>query len=220
MRPPLETHYRPKEVSELLGITVPNLRLMIDGGKIKAIKTPGGQRRIPESEVLRLLGHPVNEPQTCALYARVSSKKQKDAGHLDRQMERLTRFADERGLQIIEKITDVGSGINENRRGLKRLFKLARDRKVRTVIVEYRDRVTRFGYPYVQHYFALCGVEILVKEENIPKNGELKKDHQQELVEDLIAIVYSYSGKLYGRRSAKFRQVKQCVDKTLKQGTE
>ena len=80
MRPAVEKHYRPKEVSELVGITVPNLRLMIDAGKIRAIRTPGGQRRIPENEVLRLLGQPVADPQTCALYARVSSAKQKRRG--------------------------------------------------------------------------------------------------------------------------------------------
>jgi len=213
MKLPLEKHYRLKEVSEILGITVPNLRLMIDAGKIQAIKTPGGHRRIPESELLQLLGHPVAEPRTCAIYARVSSQKQKTAGHLDRQVDRLRGFADGLSLQITAVITDVGVGINENRKGLQHLLKLARNRRIRVVLIEFRDRLTRFGYRYVYDYLALCGVEVLVKEESSPKDQN--KDYHQEQVDDLIAIIYSYSGKLYGRRSAKFRNLKLCVQQIL-----
>ena len=78
------------------------------------------------------------------LYARVSSQQQAAAGHLERQVERLQACAQERGIQVVEVITDIGSGLNENRPGLQKLLKLARERQMNQVLVEFKDRLTRF----------------------------------------------------------------------------
>lgn len=219
MKNNFERHYRIGQVAEVLGMSIANLRLYLKNGTIKGVRTPGGHWRIPEREILRLLGLPEtensqDEGKRCAIYARVSSKKQQKTGNLERQVERLCVLANEREFDIIKIIADVGSGLNENRKGLKRLFKLVKSNQIDVVLVEFRDRLTRFGYWYIAEHFRSQGVEILVKEELNQKTNN-KRDLNQELVDDLISIVYSFSGKLYGRRSAKFRKIKQDIKQTI-----
>jgi len=82
------------------------------------------------------------------------------------------------------------------------------------ILIEFRDRLTRFGYRYLGAYLALAGVELLVKEENNARptdESELNTEH----IEDLVAIIYSFSAKLYGRRSARFRKLRRCVKATI-----
>jgi excisionase family DNA binding protein len=210
----LEKHYRIGQAAELLGFTPEGLRHHLKAGTVQAIRTPGGHWRIPERELRRLMGQPISDTQACVIYARVSSQKQKAAGNLTRQVARLQEFAQKNHLAIRETITDVGSGLNEKRKGLAKVFKHAEERQIKYIVVEFRDRLTRFGYRYVTAYLAAYGVEVLVKEPIAPKGTS---DHvlNQELVEDLIAIIYSFSGKLDGRRSAHFRRLRRCVKTAL-----
>ena len=82
------------------------------------------------------------------------------------------------------------------------------------MLIEFRDRLTRLGYRYVTEYLAASGVEVIVTNS---LNSQTATDQalNQELVEDLIAIIYSFSGKLYGRRSARFRKLRRCVKEML-----
>lgn len=212
---PLEKHYRIGQVAEALGMTVINVRTYLSNGIIRGIRTPGGHWRIPESEVRRILkptGQAITAPSTitCVIYARVSSQKQKQAGNLTRQIERLQKYAQQQHLQVLKIITDVGSGLNENRKGLAQLLRIVETQTVDYVLVEFRDRLTRFGFRYLSTILANYGVEVQVKEQ-VAINHKKEADLNKELVEDLIAIIYSFSGKLYGRRSAKFRKLKLCV---------
>ena len=215
----LEKHYRIGQAAEVLGLSIPNLRLYLKNGTIQAVRTPGGHWRIPERELLRLTGQPSREIEGVIIYARVSSQKQKQAGNLDRQVERLQQFAEDQQLTVIKTITDVGSGINDKRKGLKKLFRLAHDQRMTTVLIEFRDRLTRFGYRYVTDYLAAYGVEVMV---TTLFTAQTANDQalNQELVEDLIAIIYSFSGKLYGRRSAHFRKLRRCVKEVLTSDAE
>jgi predicted site-specific integrase-resolvase len=95
----------------------------------------------------------------------VSSQKQKDAGNLERQVERLREFARNQQLIVLDIIADVESGLNENRKGIIKLFKLVRERQMSHVLIEFRDRLTRFDYRYVADYLLLNGIEVTVKEE-------------------------------------------------------
>ncbi len=193
--------YRIGQAAKLLGVSTTTLRRWIYAGKVKAVRTQGGHFRIPESEVKRLLGGA--EEVRAAIYARVSSRDQLD--DLDRQVERLQDYCSARGYRVVATITDVASGLNENRRGLNRLFKLVMEGEIDVVTITYRDRLTRFGFRYLERLFRGYGVRIDVV------LGETPRDARQELVEDLIAIVASFAGRLYGMRSRKAREVTKAV---------
>ena len=134
---------------------------------------------------------PSDPPDGCVLYARVSSADQKD--DLDRQAGRLAEWATENGHRPTEVVKEVGSGLNGSRR---RLLKVLQDRTVGTIIVEYRDRLCRFGFEYVEAALASRGCRVVVMEEE-----ELADD----LVRDVTEVMTSLCARLYGRRSAKRR---------------
>jgi len=87
-------------------------------------------------------------------------------------------------------IKDVASGLKENRKGLRKLIDLARRRQIDAVVVAYRDRLTRFGFTYLEELFKAYGVRVVVAFQEEPK------DYMQELVEDLIEIVISFADKI------------------------
>jgi len=200
-----------KETCKLLGIHPNTLRRWEKEGKIRVVRTPKGRRRIPESEVNRLMGigdaRSKGGKKRAAVYARVSSHDQKE--DLERQKERLITYAVEKGYDVKAILTDIASGLNENRKGLKRLFKLVEEREVDVVVVSYKDRLTRFGFRYLESYFKSHEVEIEVV------NGDVHRDSRQELVEDLISLVSSFAGRLYGMRSKKREEVISCVRKAV-----
>ena len=203
---------RPKEICRLLGVSYVTLRRWIKEGKIKAVQTLGGKYRIPESEVKRLLSGVEIKEVRAVIYARVSSSDQKK--DLERQIEYLTQYCSAKGYKVVNVLSDIASGLKANRRGLLRLFNYVVNREVDVVVITYKDRITRFGFEYLEYFFKQYGVRIEVI------YGEEPKDTYQELVEDLLAIVTSFAGKLYGMRSHKkkrlvqgFRQLLQEVEK-------
>ena len=204
-----ERLYRTTEVAKILNISWSTVKRWVKEGKIKAIRV-GHRWRIPESEILRLLGEKKGEETRCVIYARVSSHKQKRDGNLDRQVERLRQYASAKGYKIIDIITDVASGLKEDRKGLHKLFDLVVRRKVDVVLVEFKDRLTRFGFEYLQRFFTSHGVRIEVVEEGEPKS------YMEELIEDFIAIMTSFASRIYGRRSQKFRKLKKCVKEVVR----
>jgi len=94
----------------------------------------------------------VGQASRCILYARVSTKKQPEAGNLDRQLGRLTAFAAEQPWQVVAALTDVASGLNEKRRGLHPLLELAQQHQASVVAVEDKDRLARFGFAYLETF--------------------------------------------------------------------
>jgi len=202
----MERHYTPKEAGLLLGLTVRHIQRLDKEGKIKCIRTPGGRRRIPESEIKRLLGE--KRPKVLAIYGRVSSHEQKKKGDLRRQIDYIReRFANK--YEEIIEITDVSSGLNDKRKGLIKLINLAKEEKISDIAITYEDRLTRFGFHYLEQLFSILGVEIHVLNENS------KETMEQELVRDMIAIVSSFSGKLYGMRSNKRKRILSYVKKAI-----
>ncbi len=176
------------------------LRRWIKAGKVKAKRTVGGEFRVSESEIMRLLGEG-EVVSRAAIYARVSSSDQKD--DLERQVKYLQEYCSARGYKVIEVLTNVASGLNEKRRGLRKLFKLVESTSVDIVVLTYKDRLTRFGFSYLEKF--LFFKPHRVKVEAI--FGEEPKDMRQELVEGLIAIITSFADRLYGMRSHKKRVV-------------
>jgi excisionase family DNA binding protein len=204
---------RPKEVCQRLGISYSTLSRWVREGRIKAIRTAGGKYRIPESEVRRIAeGLPISREVRAIIYARVSSADQKS--DLERQIQYLTQYSSSKGYRVVDVLSDIASGLKTDRRGLLKLFDYVVNRQVDVVVVTYRDRLTRFGLEYLERFFKQYGVRIEAA------FGEEPKDSYQELVEDLIEIVTSFAGKLYGMRSHKKKKLVEGFRKLLKEVEE
>jgi len=197
--------YRTGEVAKKLGVSKMTVLRWIKSGKLEAHRI-GKEYRVPESEIKRILEGKI--PDKVIIYARVSSRDQKE--DLERQVEYLKNYCSSKGYQVAKIITDISSGLNENRKGLKQLFKLIESGEVTKVIITYRDRLTRFGFKYLEQYFNSHGVEIEVIFDDEEKTPE------KELVEDLLAIVTSFAGKLYGARSHKKKRLVEAVKNALR----
>ncbi|HUZ48730.1 MAG TPA: IS607 family transposase [Candidatus Dormibacteraeota bacterium] len=141
-----------------------------------------------------LVDAPIDEkPSAIALYARVSSHDQRN--DLDRQLARLATYAASHDLHVVEAVAEVGSGLNGKRRKLLRLLS---DARISAIVVEHRDRFARFGSEYLEAALAASGRRLIVVD-----SGERNDD----LVQDMIAILTSFCARLYGRRSARNRAI-------------
>ena len=183
------------KASKMLGVTTRTLVEWDNTGKIEAVRTPGNHRRIPMSEIKRLIGESEDEKRTVTLaYCRCSTDKQRD--NLERQTGRVLEYCLKNDWQV-ELFKDIGSGLNEERREYKRLLKRIQDQDVKRVIVEYKDRLTRFGFETFVVYCSGFGVDVVVIEETEEKEFEL------EMAEDIVSLVASYSARMYGRRGGR-----------------
>lgn len=135
-----------------------------------------------------------NVANAVAIYARVSSADQKD--DLDRQISRLVLFAHSKKWVITETIIEIGSALNGHRPKLK---KILLNPEIKIILVEHNDRLMRFGFEYLECALAAQGRKLIVVD-----TGELKDD----LVQDMIEVLTSFSAHLYGKRSAKNRAKK------------
>ena len=191
----------------MLGVSVKTLQRWDKAGKIKTFRTEGNHRRIYESEILRL--QKKSKTQNCAIYARVSSRKQTQDGNIERQKERLVEYARTQGYVIQKVFCETASGLNENRKQLAKLLRLVIEHQIDIVLIEFKDRFARFGYSYLVKLIESHGAKVeIVTQEEAPK------DATQELVEDMLAIVTCFSAKLYGQRSQQF---KKKIVKALKE---
>ena len=136
------------------------------------------------------------------IYARVSSHDQKNHGDLDRQALFLVERIENAQNPVILK--EVGSGLNDNRKQLQKLLKMVGNNEVRNVYITYRDRLTRFGFNYLKTMFMSHNTNIIIL-----KDKDAAKSVQEELAEDLMSLMASFSGKLYGLRSRKNKTEKE-----------
>lgn len=124
------------------------------------------------------------------IYCRVSSSKQKE--DLSRQVERMTNFATNNGYIVKKVYSEVGSGMNDNRQVLTNMLEKHRDC---TLLVEHKDRLTRFGFNYLEMFCKEKNINIVIANE--------AKSETDELVNDLVSVVTSFCAKLYGNRKSK-----------------
>ena len=197
-------YYSVSQAGLLLGVCVTTIRRWDKRKQIKCIRTPGGHRRIHQSEINRIIEGKKRtykkKERGVVSYARVSSHDQKKKGDLDRQQEKLRDYCMNNNLKIVAELKDVASGLNTRRKGIERLIKLVTKGKVSEVIVNYSDRLTRFGY--LEKFFNSYGVTIKVLE------GREDKSVQEEMTDDLIAIITSFSGKIHGLRGGRNKIIK------------
>ncbi len=188
-----------------LGLHPFTVRRWIKQGKIQAVRI-GLEARIPRSEIERLVGK-TNE-RLVALYARVSGHGQQD--DLATQMARLEQWAAQmRPGRSVVMLSDIGSGLKADRRQLQRLLKLVCEDRVGEVVITYADRLTRFGQEYLETLFESFGVTLTILDLDEAKSPE------QEWTEDLLALIASFSGRLYGMRSHKQKELVKCAQAVI-----
>lgn len=147
------------------------------------------------------------------LYARVSRHDQKE--DLQRQVQQLEQWAFvARTGQRTLTLTDIGSGLDTERKNLQRLLTLVQDYQVAEVVVTFSDRLTRFGLSYLRSLFSGYGVTLTVLHPDDEKTPE------QELTEDLLALIASFAGRLYGLRSRKQKALLACAKQVLTEQEE
>jgi excisionase family DNA binding protein len=202
-----ERYLTTREFAEIIGVSRSTVISWIKSGRIVAYSV-NGRWRIPYSEVERLLKG-AQRVKRVAIYARVSSNTQKN--DLERQAEALKLWVSKsfpNAEYII--ITDIASGLNEDRRGLRKLIEIAKRREIRAIVIAYRDRLTMFGFEYLKVLFNTLGVDVYVAFQEEPK------DYVQELVEDFIEIVTSFTSRIYSRRSKRYKEVVSCIGEAVK----
>jgi predicted site-specific integrase-resolvase len=197
-----------KQVMERLNITRTTILRWEEKGILNPIRLESGHRRYKQSDIENIIGEinvPIENKMNCVIYARVSTKKQKDNGNLDRQVKRLMEYAEQKNYHIVQIYQEVASGINENRRELHRMLKKVEEDDITIVLSEYKDRIARFGYEYLERYCHShkTTIEFMEQQENQTLN--------EEMVEDMISIITSFSARLYGRRGAK--HIKKEIEK-------
>lgn len=196
---------RVSKAAHELGLHPFTVRKWIKQGKIHAVWV-GQEARVPRSEIERLVGKP--DGRVLVLYGRVSGLGQKD--DLDTQLARLQAWANrERAGKSTLVLSDIGSGLKASRKHLQRLLKLVREDQVAEIVVTSSDRLTRFGHEYLQVLFDSCGVTLTILEPGEDKTPE------QELTDDLLALIASFSGRLYGMRSHQQKELLQCVQAVI-----
>lgn len=139
------------------------------------------------------------------IYSRVSSSENKK--NLKLQSQRLEDYSIARGYQIVEIVEEIGSGVNDNR---KKLTKLLTSDNYSKIIVEHKDRLTRFGFNYLEVLLNNQGKKIEVVNE--------AKDRETDIVQDMISVIYSFSRKLYGQRRGKkvSEKIENCIKEEIK----
>jgi putative resolvase len=196
---------RSGEVAKRLGLHPLTVRRWVKEGKIAAIPI-GREARIPITEVERLLGE--QRAGIIVLYGRVSGHADKEG--LPLQVQQLEQWAlVARTGQKTVTLTDIGSGLNTERKSLQRLLALVQDYQVAEVVVTFSDRLTRFGLTYLRALFSGYGVTLTVLHPDEDKTPD------QELTEDLLAILASFAGRLYGVRSRKQKALVACAKQVL-----
>ncbi len=153
-------------------------------GTIQGYQAPSGTIIVTESRA------PVKVVEKVAIYARVSSSEHRE--NLERQAERLSQYCTVRGYQVAMIVREIASGVNDSR---PKLLSLLKDTSITRVVVEHRDRLTRFGFHYIDTLFSVQGrvIEVVNPAEN----------DKEELLADLTSIIYSFCARLYGQRRAK-----------------
>ena len=181
-----------RKAAKYLDVTEDCLRKWEKGGKITPLKTAGGHRRYKREDLDRLVGIESDDEVKkvcCATYARVSSNEQKQKGDLDRQSQRLSEYCAKNNLMVTHIIRDVGSGLNDNRSGFIRLTDLIISGKVNKLVVEHKDRLTRFQFKFIKKMFESYGCEVIVV------NGA-DVSSEEELTADMVSLITSFSGKV------------------------
>jgi len=204
-------HNKPGEVAEILRVSPMTVIRYENRGDIKFDRTPAGRRVITRDNLLEYLNRrglvQIDSGRIDIIYARVSTHKQKERGDLDRQAEVVSVYASTKNPINLEVLKEVGSGLNDNRAVLRKLLQRILRGEIGRVFVNYKDRLTRFGFRYIEEICKAMGTEIIVV-----SNETQAKTVQEELAEDLCSVIHSFSGKLYGMRKSVGKRIDEKIN--------
>lgn len=193
------------KAAKLLGVSVKTLqRWEREGRLIPIARTDSNRRLYTESQIREFIGlrQPVSEPKRMVAYCRVSSAAQKP--DLANQRKVLEEFVIAKGLANVEFIEEVGGGLNFKRKRFLEVTEAMGRREIKTLILAHRDRLTRFGFEWFEHFAKINGCELLVLNQE-------RLSPEQEMVQDLMTIVHCFSSRLYG-----LRNYRKKLDEALK----
>jgi excisionase family DNA binding protein len=193
------------EFSKKIGVHAQTIRKWEKEGKITSVRTTGNQRRYDEQTVRKF--RKKGKHRSEIIYCRVSSKKQEE------DLKRQIKFMQSKFPEY-EVISDIGSGINFNRPGLQKLLELLCSGGIKAIAVSYKDRLVRIGFGIFEKLFKIFGCEF-VSVHNI------KTSPDQELIEDLISITTSYSGRIHGLRKYRTQMLDdQAIKEEIEENVE
>lgn len=192
-----------------LGVSSSTLRRWETSGKLVPERTVGGQRRYSASQLM--IPRMQQSQRKTVAYSRVSSHDQKK--DLERQQEVLALYCAAKGWQY-ETISDLGSGMNYRKKGLRQLLDLVVSGHLERLVITHKDRLLRFGAELI---FALCetqNCEVII----INQGGQ--PSFEEELAKDVLEIITVFSARLYGSRSRKNRQLMERLTKVVEDASE
>ena len=178
-----------KEVLRLLQISRVTLTRYVKSGRVRVKKLPNGYYDYNEDDVYKLIGKEYSRKNV--IYARVSTNKQKN--DLQNQIDNIRQFMSANGIVVDEVYSDIASGMNLDRKGFLKLLEDIEDNKIAKVYITYKDRLARLSYELVERLFSKHNVEIKTI------YNDTKTD-KQELFEDLMSVIHSFSMKMYSKR--------------------
>jgi len=198
-----------KEAAYILGVSTQTLRRWEKEGKIpKSQRTAGGQRRFDLHSLPTPQPTLKKQELPTLAYARVSTHDQKE--DLARQEKMLEKFCTSHGWQF-EIISDLGSGMNYNKRGLKKLLQKILNGDIGRLVLTHKDRLLRFGAELI---FALCEEKQI---EIVLVNQGAEPSFEEELASDVLEIITVISARLYGSRSRKNKELIKNLEQAFEQ---
>ena len=186
------------KVAKEIGVTVETIRAWEKAGKIKSERTQGNHRRYELEEIIGYANRNKANLKVTAIYARISTPSRKN--DLDMQRQVLELFCASKGWKY-KIIEDIGSGLNYNKKGLLELIKLIENNQIERIILNYKDRLLRFGSEIIYEMCKYHNIEIVVV------NDTESKTYEEELVEDVLSVITVFSARLYGSRSHKNKNI-------------
>ena len=194
------------EAAKILGVSIETLRRWEQAGKIKSERTPNGHRRYDTSKLIRTSNTPAAESRKTIAYARVSSHDQKE--DLERQKKVLEMYCASQGWQF-EILSDLGSGMNYQKKGLKKLILEVLSAQVGRLVITHKDRLLRFGAELIFSICAAKEVEVV-----IINKGE-DTSFEEDLAKDVLEIITVFSARLYGSLSRKNQKLIEGLKKAV-----
>lgn len=194
--------YKIKEFAKRVGRTTTTIRRWDESGVLPAKRTAGGQRYYDESDLRKALRIELPEVEKKTIvYCRVSSKGQFD--DLKSQVKAMQVFCLGGGVAVDEWIEETGGGMNFKRKKFLEIMQRIERGEVKKLVIAHKDRLVRFGFDYFDTFAQQHGCEVVVANQE-------QLSPQQEMVEDLMAIVHTFSCRLYGLRNYK-KQIEKAA---------